>query len=62
MSFIYTGTLPSWLIWNIANDSIQVVPDSFRASTKTTANAAAQAALDDFIAAAIESGELTQVE
>lgn len=52
----FTGTLPNWL--TIEEPCFQVVPGSFRGSTKAEANAAAQAALDAFVAAALESGDL----
>lgn len=52
----FTGTLPSWL--TIQGDCLVVTPGSFRGATKAEANAAAQAALDAFVAAALESGDL----
>lgn len=53
---VFTGTLPSWL--TIQGNCLVVTSGSFRASTKAAANAAAQAALDTFVAAALASGDL----
>lgn len=52
----YSGTLPGWL--TIQGNCFVVTPGAFRGSTKAEANAAAQAALDAFIAAGLESGDL----
>lgn len=52
----FTGTLPGWL--TLDGNTISVIPGSFRGNTQAEADAAAQAALDAFIAEAIDSGDL----
>lgn len=56
LCFVFTGTLPGWL--TIQGDCLVVNPGNFRGATKSAANAAAQAALDAFVEAALASGDL----
>jgi hypothetical protein len=48
--------LPAWLTRD--GDCLVVTPDSFTGATKAEANAAAQAALDAYVAAGLTSGEI----
>lgn len=51
-----TGSLPAWLTKQ--DNCLVVVPGSFRGNTKAEANAAARAALDAWVAAALASGDM----
>lgn len=51
-----TGTLPAWL--TVQGNCLAVAPNAFRGATKAEATAKAQAALDAWVAAALESGDM----
>ena len=52
---IYTGTLPSWITLGTFLNRVYGAANTFFRTTKTAANAAAQAALDSWVAASLSS-------
>lgn len=55
----FTGTLPGWIVVDSGNNRLVGDAGTFRGDTPAEATASAQAALNAFAAAAMESGDLT---
>jgi hypothetical protein len=58
-SINYSGTLPGWITIDKSNSQLVGAAGTYRASSKSQANTAAQSALDGFADAAIADGSLS---
>lgn len=58
MPITYDGTLPSWITLDVESSRLVGAANTFMLGNKALANVAAQQALNDFAAAAIEAGTL----
>ena len=58
-TILYSGALPRWITIDQANKWLAGAAMTFYGPSKAQANAAAQSALDSFVASAITAGTLT---